>query len=82
MKLCARLQEASETDHDACLGALAFDRGYKYPVMHSIHTALVCKTVLKKLGWSREERLPPMAAAMTKNISMIELRTNCTPERP
>jgi|WetSurMetagenome_2_1015567.scaffolds.fasta_scaffold00197_37 hypothetical protein len=74
IKLCARLQEASEYDHDACLGMIAFGHDYKYPVMHSIHTALVCKTILKRLGWQPEQRLVPMAAAMTMNISMIELQ--------
>jgi HD-GYP domain-containing protein (c-di-GMP phosphodiesterase class II) len=74
LKLCAKLQKASEYDHDACLGVISFDQSYKYPVMHSIHTALVCKTILKRLGWQPEQRLIPMAAAMTMNISMIELQ--------
>jgi HD-GYP domain-containing protein (c-di-GMP phosphodiesterase class II) len=74
IKLCARLQDASEHDHDACLGMISLSQYYKYPIMHSIHTALVCKTILKRLGWQPEQRLIPMAAAMTMNISMIELQ--------
>jgi HD-GYP domain-containing protein (c-di-GMP phosphodiesterase class II) len=74
LKLCVKLQNASEDDHDACLGMLNMSHYYKYPIMHSIHTALVCKTVLRNLGWSPEQRLIAMAAAMTMNISMIELQ--------
>ncbi len=81
LKLCSKLQDACEHDTDACLGMIAFGHYYKYPIMHSIHTALVCKTVLKRLGWLPEQRLMPMAAAMTMNISMIELQDKLYSQR-
>jgi HD-GYP domain-containing protein (c-di-GMP phosphodiesterase class II) len=83
VRLCTRLQTASEHDHDACLGMISFGHYYRYPVMHSIHTSLVCNTILMRLGWPPEQRIMPMAAAMTMNISMIGLQEKlCSQSRP
>lgn len=74
IKLCRMLQNACEEDHNACLGIIPFGQDYKYPVIHSIHTALACQIISKGMGWSPEERLMPMAAALTMNIAMIDLQ--------
>ena len=81
LKFCTKLQDASDHDNDACLGMISMGHYYKYPIMHSIHTALVCMTVLTRIGWQPEERLMPMAAAMTMNISMIELQDRLYSQR-
>lgn len=74
LTLCHILQQACEQDLDACMGNMSFCKDYKYTVIHPIHTAVVCKIILKSLGWSAEERLMPMAAALTMNISMVDLQ--------
>ncbi len=74
IRLCRILQNACEEDHNACLGIIPFGQDYKYPVIHSIHTALACHSISKGMGWSSEERLMPMAAALTMNIAMIDLQ--------
>jgi HD-GYP domain-containing protein (c-di-GMP phosphodiesterase class II) len=81
IKLCQMLQDACDNDPNACLGMLSFGHYYKYPIIHSIHTALVCRTILKRIGWPAEKRLLPMAAAMTMNISMIELQQKLYSQR-
>jgi HD-GYP domain-containing protein (c-di-GMP phosphodiesterase class II) len=51
-----------------------FCKGCRYSVIHSIQTALICKVITDSLGSSRDEQLMVMAAAMTMNISMIDLQ--------
>jgi HD-GYP domain-containing protein (c-di-GMP phosphodiesterase class II) len=76
IKICRILQQSCEQDLDASLGILSMHKDYKYPIIHAVHTALVCKTILQSLGWSSEEQLMPVAAALTMNISMIDLQEN------
>jgi HD-GYP domain-containing protein (c-di-GMP phosphodiesterase class II) len=45
-----------------------------YGVSHSLHCAAVCCLTGKRLGWSAEERRTVVAAALSMNLSMIELQ--------
>jgi hypothetical protein len=74
VKLCDMLRSACNYDPNASLGMMFFCNDCRYPVMHSIQTALICKIILNNLGASGEEQLMTMAAALTMNISMIGLQ--------
>ena len=45
-----------------------------YGVSHSLHCAAVCCLTGKRLGWSDEQRRTLVSAAMSMNLSMIELQ--------
>ena len=45
-----------------------------YGVSHSLHCAAVCCLTAKRLGWSDEQRRTVVSAAMSMNLSMIELQ--------
>src|SRR5208282_4328338 len=68
------LQQSYEQDANKLLGALLLCEDGKYPVRHSIYTALICEVILQALGWDREERLSTLAAALTMNIAMMDLQ--------
>jgi len=74
VKLCGMLQSACDRDTNAALGMMFFCRDCRYPVMHSIQTALICKVITDSLSSSPEDQLMTMAAALTMNISMISLQ--------
>jgi hypothetical protein len=74
IKFCDMLLSACNQDANAALGMMFFCKDCRYPVMHSIQAALICKIVTDSLGSSREEQLATMAAALTMNISMIGLQ--------
>jgi hypothetical protein len=54
-----------------------------YGVTHSLHCAAVCCLSARRLGWSDAERRTLVSAALTMNVSMIELQgrlaVQCTP---
>ena len=46
----------------------------EYGLNHSVHTAIVAQLVAGRLGWEDEERTRAFKAALTMNISMLELQ--------
>lgn len=46
----------------------------KYGVVHALHCASLCSLLSHRLGWSEAKRHSLIGAAMTMNISMIELQ--------
>lgn len=45
-----------------------------YGVNHAIHTAITCYLSTKRLGWPEEERARVLKAALTMNLSIIDLQ--------
>lgn len=45
-----------------------------YGVRHSVHAASVCALLLRKLDWPLEKRLSLIGAALTMNLSMVNLQ--------
>lgn len=45
-----------------------------YGVAHSLHTAITCHLVATRLGWSADDTLRVFKAALTMNLSMLELQ--------
>lgn len=46
----------------------------KYGVVHALHCAFLCSLLSRRLGWSDSKRHSLIGAALTMNISMIELQ--------
>lgn len=46
----------------------------KYGAEHSIHCAIVCRLVAQRLQWSPDEATRAFKAALTMNLSMLELQ--------
>ena len=68
------LQQYYQQDANASLAELLLCEKRKYPIIHSVHTALICEVTLQALGWPPEERLSTIAAALTMNIAMFQLQ--------
>ncbi len=46
----------------------------QYGLDHSLHAAIVCRLVAQRLAWSPDEATRAFKAALTMNISMLELQ--------
>ncbi|WP_240001873.1 HD-GYP domain-containing protein [Parvibium lacunae] len=72
--MASLLQFLSDKDADAGISVLLLLDTGKYPVAQSLHTAVVCELVAKRMGWSQADRLSLVSAAMTMNVGMMELQ--------
>jgi HD-GYP domain-containing protein (c-di-GMP phosphodiesterase class II) len=68
------LKEACTLDSDACLGSILTSKGFTYTVSHPIHVATLCCLVAKEMKWKSNDLLSLMAAALTSNLSKIDLQ--------
>jgi len=53
----------------------------EYGVTHSMHAAIVAQLVAQRLGWSPDERARACKAALTMNVSMLELQGRLAEQR-
>jgi HD-GYP domain-containing protein (c-di-GMP phosphodiesterase class II) len=74
IEVATSIQNTCQLDADASLGAIFLSKERSYFITHQIHCAIICDIILKYLGLSPPERLPVLAAALTMNISMVELQ--------
>ncbi len=72
--VCSMIQELCYEDEDLALGAAFLDKYMQYTIKHPIHVAIVCEVIAKALNYSKEDRKSVMAAALTMNISVLELQ--------
>lgn len=69
------VQMLSERSKDAALAAMILlPEQNRYPLVHCVHAALLCDMVAKRLDWSEERRQSTVCAALTMNISMVEMQ--------
>lgn len=68
------IQKLCLLDADAVLGALHLNQKRRYTVMHPIDVAVLCELIGQRKEMPREDRLPMLAAALTANISILELQ--------
>ncbi len=73
-KLGKIIQVLCKHEADASLGAAHLHHETPYPYRHSVHTALLCELVARRLGWQPERRLSLVAAALSSNVAMTELQ--------
>lgn len=64
----------SERSSDLALAAIMLMQHGKYPIIHSLHCAVMADMIAKRLDWTQQERQSLCCAALTMNIAMIELQ--------
>lgn len=61
---------------DAALAAIMLADQKRYPVVHSIHTAILTELTGSRLGWTQDHRLSVICAALTQNLGMLDLQSS------
>lgn len=86
----ARLVQVLTTrSSDAALASIMLMMDQRrYPIVHSLHSAVLCDLVAARLEWPEDKRRSVVCAALTMNLAKIELqqvlsnqRTPLTPEQ-
>lgn len=72
--VCQGIQELCKLDADAALGSIHLDPICRYTTIHPLHKAVLSELLAKRMNISPQERLSMMAAALTANISMLNLQ--------
>ncbi len=70
------IQALCEIDADAALGIIHLDHDGRYTVIHPMHQAILAELIAKRMNIMARERLSIIAAALTANISIIDLQEN------
>ncbi|MEC5388114.1 HD domain-containing phosphohydrolase [Uliginosibacterium sp. H3] len=60
---------------DATLAAIYLTDHAKYPILHSIDTAVLVDLLARKMDWNDARRRTAVCAALTMNIAMIDAQT-------
>jgi HD-GYP domain-containing protein (c-di-GMP phosphodiesterase class II) len=71
------LQQLIDRDPDLAIFQVLRQEGNahaEYGMTHSVHTAIVTQLVARRLGWSTDERERAFKAALTMNLSILELQ--------
>lgn len=74
MAICRDVQTLCEIDADAAIGVVHLDSVSLYTTIHPLHKALLSELVATRLGIPPTERRSILAAALTANISIINLQ--------
>jgi len=74
LNVCKGIQDLCKSDADATLGAIHLGHVCRYTTIHPLHKAVLSELVTTHLGFSRHERLSILAAALTANISILDMQ--------
>lgn len=75
LAIASIIQQACEIDKDATLASIFIGEEARYVVVHPLNVAILCEVVAKHFGRPQEERLNLLAAALTMNITTVNLQT-------
>lgn len=75
MTIAKTIQQACALDEEVAIASIFVGREGRYPVVHPIQASILCEIVAKHFGRPEEERQMLIAAAITMNVSMINLQT-------
>lgn len=53
-----------------------YKRVANYSVVHALHSAALCSLLTRRLNWPEEKRASILSAALTMNLSMLDLQNN------
>jgi HD-GYP domain-containing protein (c-di-GMP phosphodiesterase class II) len=68
------IREACKVSQDAALAMTLLDRNGRYSVRHSVDVAIACQVIAAELGIVEPELTSTVAAALTMNLSMLQLQ--------
>lgn len=72
--LARQVMQLAERAPDLAIAAITLLEQRNYPIAHSLHSAVIADMVARRAGWKSPERVSLAAAALTMNVSMIELQ--------
>lgn len=70
-----QMQLICETDTDAAISLIMLHDMQRYTISHALHVATIADLVARRMGWSAEDQLRTVCAALTMNIAMLDLQT-------
>ncbi|WNV06718.1 hypothetical protein RP726_10015 [Candidatus Methylospira mobilis] len=73
-RIAGQVQSLCEVDSNAAIGLLHLDQRNRYTVFHPLHRSVVCNLVGKRYGYSEEECKRIICAALTCDLSTLELQ--------
>ena len=73
-QLAAGLRRACTLDPDAALAHILFARDVRYPVRQAINVAIISALLLERLGHAPDRIHSAVAAALTMNLSMLDVQ--------
>ncbi len=73
-RLSKDIQRLCKEEPDAMLAAVHLVHEDLYTTYHALHCCILCEVIATSLGYVEERRLSIMAAALTANISILELQ--------
>lgn len=79
--LAKLIHELSQRSPDTALAAIILTGQKQYPIIHSVHVAVMCDLVAQRLGWLPDRRLSLVCAALTMNLAMIDLQQTLCAQR-
>ncbi|HSD38952.1 MAG TPA: HD domain-containing phosphohydrolase [Rhodocyclaceae bacterium] len=74
-EIAASVHTLCDGNVDATLAAIFLLNHTKYPILHSIDTAVLVDLLARKMDWSEARRRSAVCAALTMNIAMIDAQT-------
>lgn len=79
--LAKLVQTLAERSPDTALAAMILTEQRRYPIIHSLHTAILSELIARRLAWDEERRTSLCCAAMTMNLAMLELQQQLCSQR-
>lgn len=77
------LQTLCDKDPDAGLACLTIQDAQEYPIRHSLESAILVEMLGRRLNWDAAERRTATVAALTMNVSILELQARlCVQKSP
>lgn len=74
LAIAKTIQQACQIDEEVAIASIFVGREGRYPVVHPIQAGILCEIVAKHFGRPEEERQMVIAAAITMNVSMVNLQ--------
>jgi len=74
LNVCKGIQDMCRDDQDAAIGSVHLDPLCRYTTVQPLHKAILSEILASRLGVSQQERLSILAAALTANISILDLQ--------
>lgn len=81
-ELAAMVQALVQRSADATIAIVMLTVDHRrYPTVHSVQVAALCELLSKRAGWEKQRRTPLLCAALTMNLSMLELQQQLSNQR-
>lgn len=72
--LAALIDSLADNNADIALAAMTLTDQRHYSLAHSLHVAILCELVARRLGWDAPRRRSVVCAAMSMNLAMLDLQ--------